>query len=1107
MSEQERPNERDLFDALIDLVPEERIRRLDALPADAVELRRRVEALLEGFDATERAGGFLDDRVMRDLRISEAESDGPLPRMLGAYRLLRVLGMGGMGIVFEAEENEPRRKVAVKILRDDTLSREAMRRFRREVDTLGRLQHRGIAQIYGAGRAMDGDRAGGPVSYIAMELLDGVALDEYVRSERASPREIASLLADVADAVHHAHERGVIHRDLKPANIMVVRSEGTPQPKILDFGVARLIGGEGTGDKTTTVTSHGLIVGTVAYMSPEQLSGDPAGIDARTDVYALGAILYELLAGRLPLDVRNRPIADAARIVHDEEPSRLSHIDRRYRGDLETIVATALEKDRDRRYPSAAALGDELRRYCADEPIIARPPSGTERVARFARRHRSIVAGAMATLAVLLIGIAATTTLALREIRARRAADWTAYRSHIGAASAALAAQDAEGARRHLAVAAPALRGWEWRALAANLDQSFATVRLAEHVTPQSLEGLRSSAIWPYVDRVAAALPSNWPSACRVPSVPDGAAPAEGAILAWHDQDRSAEFWLVKRPGEQDGLIVRLRGADGSVQRDARLAIDAPTTMIPASMAINRDRDRVGVVLRDGGGPARVCVLRLDGGPSASMKVGNSRHGELPIAMGAGGLVALGGGPERTAILWDADSGRTTPLAGHIGDMRSITFSHDGRRIATGGNDRAIRIFEIDDAGAVRQTDVERQHQDAVLGLHFAPDDATLLSSSVDGTIRLWSTPRDRPGMMLIATLAGHRASLASAEFSHDGGWIASVGVDGTLRAWPADPAALTGTFAVPDNASGIIDFARDGSRFVAENTWGRVRSFDDIDGIPKESILVDPGYAAERGCRDLAISPDGSRLATIESDFVAHLYALDASGAHEGAPILMKLSAIGFSDDGRPLGLLLGEGPEIARLCWLPGGEPLALPLPRCASPHIESTADGSRLRVRDVWPRTAGGGEDQHVVLLDARTGESLRRFTSGWANPADFGQSLDGRLLLAVVEEEAEKPDTGRVILICDAESGATIHRVEGHADRVFSVTFSPDGTRLVSGGRDRLLRVWDTATWDEVVSLAGAPAYIWSLRFSPDGRRLGISGGDRTYRLWKTRDELP
>src|SRR5215510_4097618 len=223
------------------------------------------------------------------------------------------------------------------------------------------------------------------------------------------------MVAKIADAVHHAHQRGLIHRDLKPANILV---DETGQPKILDFGVARAI------DSDAQATSHtdiGQLVGTLAYMSPEQVLADPLGLDTRSDVYALGVILYELLAGRMPYTI-SKKLDETIHSIREEDPAKLSQISRSYRGDVETIVAKALEKDKTRRYGSAAELAADITRYLKDEPIVAHPPSAGYQIRKFARRHKALVAAVAAVFAVLLAGIATSTWLAVRARRAEAVA-------------------------------------------------------------------------------------------------------------------------------------------------------------------------------------------------------------------------------------------------------------------------------------------------------------------------------------------------------------------------------------------------------------------------------------------------------------------------------------------------------------------------------------------------------------------------------------------------------------------------------------------------------------------------------------------------------------
>lgn len=317
-----------------------------------------------------------------------------------------------MGTVYEAEQEHPRRTVALRVIKPGWVSTELLRRFERESLALGRLQHPGIAQIHEAATA---DSGSGPQPYFAMEFIRGDSLHAYVASYRLNTRERLELVVKVCDAVQHAHQRGIIHRDLKPGNILVDESG---QPKILDFGVARVTDSDAYATRQTDV---GQLVGTLAYMSPEQVLADPLELDVRSDVYALGVILYELLAGHLPYAI-GRQIHEATRAIREEDPARLSSISRVYRGDIETIVAKALEKEKTRRYASASDLASDIGRHLRDEPITARPPSTAYQLQKFARRHKTLVWGIAAVFIVLVAGIIASTWQAARATRAEHAA-------------------------------------------------------------------------------------------------------------------------------------------------------------------------------------------------------------------------------------------------------------------------------------------------------------------------------------------------------------------------------------------------------------------------------------------------------------------------------------------------------------------------------------------------------------------------------------------------------------------------------------------------------------------------------------------------------------
>ncbi len=378
-------------------------------------LRAEVESLLAQSGGM---GSFLEapavEVAARDLATAFKAGAHSHPASIGRYRIVRLLGEGGMGTVYEAEQEEPRRVVALKVIKPGSATPDRLRRFRQESQALARLQHPGIAQIYESNTA---DTGFGPQPFFAMEFIRGLPLKQYTEVHQLDTRQKLELMVNICEAIHHAHQRGLIHRDLKPGNILV---DETGQPKILDFGVARFIEADAQASdfQPSTQTGLGQLVGTLAYMSPEQVLGDPLEVDTRSDVYALGVILYELLSGRLPYEVSQRQLPDAVRTIREEEPASLSSISRDYRGDIETLVRKALEKDKTRRYASAADLGADIQRYLNDEPITARPPSATYQLQKFARRHRGLMAAVTAVFVVLLAGVAVSTSMAMRAGRA-----------------------------------------------------------------------------------------------------------------------------------------------------------------------------------------------------------------------------------------------------------------------------------------------------------------------------------------------------------------------------------------------------------------------------------------------------------------------------------------------------------------------------------------------------------------------------------------------------------------------------------------------------------------------------------------------------------------
>jgi WD40 repeat protein/predicted Ser/Thr protein kinase len=986
------------------------------------------------------------------------------PAHIGRYRILRTLGTGGMGVVYEAEQENPRRTVALKVVRPGVASPDLVHRFTREAHLLGRLQHPGIAQVYEAGLDADGQ------AFFAMELIHGLPLVEYARRHSLNTAARLGLVAQVCEAVQHAHDRGIIHRDLKPDNILV---DETGQPKVLDFGVARVT--DADLQTATGRTEVGQLIGTLAYMSPEQIEADPAALDGRSDVYALGVILFELLVERLPYAVAHLPLAEAARVVHEGEPLRLGSVNSLFRGDVEIIAAKALAKEKARRYATAAELAADIRRYLNHDPILARPPSALYHLRKFARRHKALVGGAAAVLVALLGGLVATTTFALREAEQRRHADEQrqkavreASHARVAAAAAALRDHDVAAATAHLLAVPLPLRAWEWRHFHSRLDDSAA-------VFPAPAGGLQWLA--------------SGPKELRPRTV---AADADGQLS------------LIDETGVVQ--LCRTAAANGR----------------PRNLAVSPDQKFLAVAWGPVAGPgdAREGSLWIYDLSSGEPRAARGGHPEYlnSVAFSPDGT-RVAGATAGHVSLWDAKTGAATGVVlEHPELVNSVAFDPAGRRVATACEDRNVRLWDAA-TGAAVGTPLSG-HTAKVYGVAFAPDGATIVSASADGTVRQWEAAT---GQRISVPYRGHGHEVLTAVYSPDGRLVASAGQDGTVRLWQAtdgqDELVLNGH-------SGHVfqlAFRPDGQRLASASIDGTVRVWE-TGSLSNLFVL--------RGHTDyvypVAYSPDGWWIASGSWDHTVRLWdAVTREPAAELTRHTSRVGALAFSPDGAWLVSGSRDGQiQLWDVATAAPQGPAWQRLPRIIE-ALAYSPDGRRIA------SGAGGGD---VRLWESATGQEIARLEGPGDAVFGLAYSPDGRLLAGacadhrvylsdahthrlmavlqghtdVVHSVAFSPDgrrlvsagLDRTVRLWDPATGAPLADPSSHSDQVFTAVFHPDGTRLASGGRDGVIRLWDVLTREEVARLQGHTDYVYSLAFSPDGTTLASGSGDSTVRLWDT-----
>jgi eukaryotic-like serine/threonine-protein kinase len=1019
------------------------------------DLAADLRAFFEDHDRVRQVAG-----PMRALAGSVLPGPVDLPRVryLGDYELLEEVARGGMGVVFRARQSSLNRIVALKMIRDGELAtREDVHRFRAEAEAAANLDHPNIVPIYEVGEWRAGD-VGPPVQYFSMKLIEGESLAAHLASLGPRPpsrdrvRASVQVVAKVARAVQHAHERGILHRDLKPSNILLDR---TGEPHVVDFGLARRLAGPG---QTGSLTRTGNIVGSPSYMPPEQARGQK-GITTAADVYALGAILFECLTGKPPF-LGQSPMDTLLRVM-EQDPPRPRTLNPGVDRDLETICLKCLEKDPKRRYPSAEALADDLDRWLTDRPIRARRVGPVERLIRWARRHKSVAALVLMVCIVLVAGASVAT---LQATRARRAQLEAAMARRLAEEEALRARrQEAETkgardlARQHMYAATVGLaqrefqegfptraeelldrfhsspdRGWEWHYLKGRLHgevlrltgegcvawspdgKLLATVAPGEGLADRNRDVLLLDAT---TGKVRQRLSGHTRKVECLAFSPDGKHLVTGSM------DGTARVWLVESGRE----IFTYRGHSET----------RPFTVF--AVAFSPDGKHVA----SAGNDSTLRLWEAATGKSAwPLFKGQQRRAVDDLAWRPDGKLLFS-----CDTLWDTTTGQpAVTLQPPPQRFHRAVFSPDGRLLALAGHDGQVTFYDTT-TGKERRT--WRAHREGVRGLSFSPDGTRLASAGHDRVIKVWDVIGGREQL----SIRGHQASIEDIAFSPDGQRLAAADWQ-CVKLWNvSEKAPFPGTIPLeglcdlvysPDNRTLAVARVTDGERGACSahvELWDSAsrRLLRRLD----ETHIQIPEKPRQAPVKRVAFSADGKRLATVD------------------ALISLEPYPQGTADRIKPATVKV----------WDPESKQQVFSLPQ-AGERVVFSPDGLLIATASHTHRVVVGTDDKgntrsamrggDVKLWNARSGKLVRRLEG--AGPL-LTFSADGRRLAVA----SDRLGVANSITVWDIRDDSLDHRCE-LPDFPESLAFSPDGHYLAagSGWRGRV-NLWDVDRGEKVSSI--------------------------------------
>jgi len=1053
---------------------EERTAYLDAVCGDNPVLRARVEALLKAHD---EAGDFLEVPVVdpSNTLVNSPLIEGPGTK-IGRYELLELIGEGGMGLVYLAQQKEPvKRKVALKIVKLGMETKQVVARFETERQTLAVLEHPNIAHVFDAGTT----EAGRP--YFVMEYVEGKSVTKYCDEWKLNIEQRLELFREICEGVHHAHQKGIIHRDIKPSNILVSINGDRAVPKIIDFGIAKAITQPLT--EQTSFTKHGQLLGTPEYMSPEQAEMSYQDIDTRSDIYSLGVLLYELLAGATPFDAKRfregeighiqkviceeeprtpsarlTSLGDKAKIVAQSRRTQIITLTRRLERELEWIPMKAMRKDRTRRYRSASELADDVQNYLTGMPLIAGPESTVYRARKFVRKHAGFVATAALVAVLIILSFIVSTAFSFRaenarkkEVTARTKAERAekvaekqgklaekqrklaeeqrklsveqadkyrnlSYIHGVALADAKYREGNLRNARQLLSSCPEDLRNWEWYRLNYVLDESIITFG---HEGEEAL----AIAFSPDGKLIATGFVTI--------TIWDAATGTEIRTLKGHE---AAVMSLEFSPdgeriisGSMDGLV---KVWDVNTGEEIMTLEGHEAGKGVAAIDLSTDGRRIVSIDYDG----IIKVWIANSGeelPTIKTTLGKGEYGRT-VALSPDGKRIIAGRKSKRVYEWDAATGeklRTFRMQDQ--SVIIVEYSPDGKQIAMGCGEGMIKIVDTETEKETILTEGEGWDRSLVVSLAFSPDGRRLISGGYDRMVRVWDTNTGKE----LTTLAGHPAPISQVVFSPDGQLIASVAYGGQSRVW--DP-------------------SEDRERKVLKGG---------------HTDLV----------RDLVFSPDGKRLISASMDKTIRMWdvskgeVIHTFSGHEDS-----IWSVAISPDGRHI--VSGSGDKTIRIWDVGSGEQM-----RKITGH-----DGAVFSVAfsPDSKRIISGGKDKKIRIWNLPTGAELKNLSGHQESIYAVAYSPDGRRIVS---------GGSGMLKIWDVTTGEELRTLSGHKRSIRSISFTPNGKRIISGSYDATIRIWDATTGDELMILFGHNKNVEAVAVSPDGKRI-VSGSFLTAKVW-------